>query len=141
MPARSSSSAVAATKPLDEKITINIGYVDLGQIDLLVQEGFYANRTDMIRTAIRNQIASHAEAVKQAVARKTLVLGIQHFSADDLRAVRKARQMLQVRVLGLASIAPDVTPELALSTIESIVVLGALHASPAVKAALASRTR
>ena len=100
MPARSSSSAVAATKPLDEKITINIGYVDLGQIDLLVQEGFYANRTDMIRTAIRNQIASHAEAVKQAVARKTLVLGIQHFSADDLRAVRKAKQMLQVRVLG-----------------------------------------
>jgi Arc/MetJ-type ribon-helix-helix transcriptional regulator len=141
MPARSSSSAVAATKPLDEKITINVGYVDLGQIDLLVQEGFYANRTDMIRTAIRSQIASHAEAVKQAVARKTLVLGIQHFSADDLRAVRKARQMLQVRVLGLASIAPDVTPELALSTIESIVVLGALHASPAVKAALASRTR
>ena len=141
MPARSSSSAVAATKPLDEKITINIGYVDLGQIDLLVQEGFYANRTDMIRTAIRNQIASHAEAVKQAVARKTLVLGIQHFSADDLRAVRKAKQMLQVRVLGLASIAADVTPELALSTIESIVVLGSLHASPAVKAALASRTR
>jgi Arc/MetJ-type ribon-helix-helix transcriptional regulator len=141
MPARSSSSAVAATKPLDEKITINIGYVDLGQIDLLVQEGFYANRTDMIRTAIRNQIASHAEAVRQAVARKTLVLGIQHFSADDLRAVRKAKQMLQVRVLGLASIAADVTPELALSTIESIVVLGALHASAAVKAALASRTR
>ncbi len=141
MPARNSSSAVAATKPLDEKITINIGYVDLGQIDLLVQEGFYANRTDMIRTAIRNQIASHAEAVKQAVARKTLVLGIQHFSADHLRAVRKARQMLQVRVLGLATIAPDVTPELALSTIESIVVLGALHASPAVKAALAARTR
>ena len=141
MPARSSSSVVAATKPLDEKITINIGYVDLGQIDLLVQEGFYANRTDMIRTAIRNQIASHAEAVRQAVARKTLVLGIQHFSADDLKAVRKARKMLQVRVLGLASIAPDVTPELALSTIESIVVLGALHASPAVKAALASRTR
>jgi len=140
MPARSSSPAVA-TKPLDEKITINIGYVDLGQIDLLVQEGFYANRTDMIRTAIRHQIASHAEAVKQAIARKTLVLGIQHFSADDLQAVRDAKQMLQIRVLGLASIAADVTPELALSTIESIVVLGALQASPAVKAALASRTR
>jgi Arc/MetJ-type ribon-helix-helix transcriptional regulator len=141
MPAKSASSAVAATKPVDEKITINVGYVDLGQIDLLVQEGFYANRTDMIRTAIRNQITSHAEAVKQAVARKTLVLGIQHFSADDLRAVRKAKQMLQVRVLGLATIAADVTPELALATIESIVVLGALHASPAVKTALASRTR
>jgi Arc/MetJ-type ribon-helix-helix transcriptional regulator len=141
MPARNTSSAVAATKPVDEKITINVGYVDLGQIDLLVQEGFYANRTDMIRTAIRNQIASHAEAVKQAVARKTLVLGIQHFSADDLRAVRKAKQTLQVRVLGLATIAADVTPELALATIESIVVLGALHASPAVKTALAGRTR
>jgi Arc/MetJ-type ribon-helix-helix transcriptional regulator len=141
MPARSTTSTVAAAKPVDEKITINIGYIDLGQIDLLVQEGFYANRTDMIRTAIRRQLAAHADEVKQAVARKTLVLGIQHFSAADLRAARKAKQVLHVRVLGLASIAPDVTPELALSTIGSIAVLGALHASPAVKAALADRMR
>jgi Arc/MetJ-type ribon-helix-helix transcriptional regulator len=139
MPARSALSS--ANKPLDEKITINVGYVDLGQIDLLVQEGFYANRTDLIRTAIRNQIATHADTVKQAVARKTLVLGIQHFSAADLHAVKAAGQVLQIRVLGLASIALDVTPAMALSTIESVVVLGALHASPAVKAALASRIR
>ena len=99
-------------------------------------EGFYGNRTDLIRTAIRNQIASHAEAVKQAVARKTLVLGLQHFSAADLRAVKAAKQKLRIRVLGLATIAHDVSPELALATIESIDVLGALHASPAVKAAL-----
>lgn len=139
MPARNALSA--ARKPLDEKITINVGYVDLGQIDLLVQEGFYANRTDLIRTAIRNQLATHADAVKQAVARKTLVLGIQHFSAADLRAAKAAGEVLQIRVLGLASIASDVTPALALSTIESIVVLGALHASPAVKEALAKRIR
>ena len=127
----------AAPKPADsEKITINLGFVDLGQIDLLVAEGFYGNRTDLIRTAIRNQIASHSEAVKQAVARKTLVLGLQHFSAADLRAVKAAKQKLRIRVLGLASIAHDVSPELALATIESIDVLGALHASPAVKAAL-----
>jgi Arc/MetJ-type ribon-helix-helix transcriptional regulator len=140
MPARSATAA-AASKPADEKITINLGFVDLGQIDLLVQDGFYANRSDLIRTAIRNQLAVHAEAVKQSVARKTLVLGIQHFSADDLRAVQAAGQVLQIRVLGLASIAPDVTPELALSAIDSVVVLGALHASPAVKAALAGRIR
>lgn len=132
---------VAAIKPADEKITINLGYVDLGQIDLLVQEGFYANRTDLIRTAIRNQLATHGEVVRQVVARKTLVLGIQHFSAADLRAVQVSGEALQIRVLGLASIAPDVTPELALAAIESVVVLGALHASPAVKAALASRIR
>jgi Arc/MetJ-type ribon-helix-helix transcriptional regulator len=140
MPPRTPSST-ASNKPLDEKITINLGYVDLGQIDLLVQEGFYSNRTDLIRTAIRNQLAAHADAVKQAVARKTLVLGIQHFSAEDLRAVRDAGQRLQIRVLGLASIAHDVTPELALASIESVVVLGALHASTAVKAALAGRIR
>ena len=139
MPARSSLSA--AKKPLDEKITINLGYVDLGQIDLLVQEGFYANRTDLIRTAIRNQLANHADVVKHAAARKTLVLGIQHFDAAQLRAVKAAGEVLQIRVLGLASIAHDVTPALALSTIESVTVLGALHASPAVKAALASRIR
>jgi len=140
MPARSTSS-LPAGKPADEKITINLGYVDLGQIDLLVQEGFYGNRTDLIRTAIRNQLAAHADVVKQAVARKTLVLGIQQFSAADLRAVQAAGQTLQIRVLGLASIAPDVTPKLALAAIDSVVVLGALHASPAVKAALAGRIR
>ena len=140
MPAKATNT-VAAVKPSDEKITINLGYVDLGQIDLLVQEGFYANRTDLIRTAIRNQLVAHAEVVKQVVARKTLVLGIQHFSADDLRAVQASGEALQIRVLGLATIALDVTPELALAAIDSVVVLGALHASPAVKAALAGRIR
>jgi Arc/MetJ-type ribon-helix-helix transcriptional regulator len=124
-----------------EKITINLGFVDLGQIDLLVAEGFYGNRSDFIRTAIRNQIGQHADAVKQVVARKPLVLGLQHFSAAELQALKRAGQKLQIRVLGLATIAPDVSPELALATIESIDVLGALHASPAVKAALNSRSR
>ena len=124
-----------------EKITINLGFVDLGQIDLLVAEGFYGNRTDFIRTAIRNHIGQHADAVKQVVARKTLVLGLQHFSAAELQALKAAGQTLQIRVLGLATIAHDVSPELALATIESIDVLGALHASPAVKTALNSRSR
>ena len=124
-----------------EKITINLGFVDLGQIDLLVAEGFYGNRTDFIRTAIRNQLSTHSDAVRQVVARKMLVLGLQHFSADDLRTLQAAQQTLQIRVLGLATIAHDVTPELALATITSIEVLGALQASPAVKAALASRLR
>ena len=124
-----------------EKITINLGFVDLGQIDLLVAEGFYANRSDFIRTAIRNQIGQHADAVKQMVARKTLVLGLQHFSVADLQAVKASKQKLRIRVLGLATIAHDVAPELALATIESIDVLGALHASPAVKAALNTRSR
>ena len=130
------------SKPAEsEKITINLGFVDLGQIDLLVSEGFYGNRTDFIRTAIRNHLSTHTDVVRQVVARKMLVLGLQHFSADDLRAVQVAQQTLQIRVLGLATIAPDVTPELALATISSIEVLGALQASPAVKAALASRLR
>jgi Arc/MetJ-type ribon-helix-helix transcriptional regulator len=137
-------AAAAAVKPKladSEKITINLGFVDLGQIDLLVAEGFYGNRTDFIRTAIRNQLSTHSDALKQVVARKMLVLGLQHFSADDLRAVKAAKERLQIRVLGLASIADDVTPELALATIGSLDVLGALHASPAVKAALANRSR
>ncbi len=136
MPVRTTATAA---KPADEKITINLGCVDLGQIDLLVQDGFYANRSDLIRTAIRNQLGRHADVVQQATSRKSLVLGIHHFTASDLRAAKAAGQKLQIRVLGLASIAPDVTPELALSTIESLVVLGALHASPAVKAALKRR--
>ena len=122
-----------------EKITINLGLVDLGQVDLLVQEGFYSNRTDFIRTAIRNQISTHAEVVRQTVARKTLVLGLEHYTRRDLEAVREAGETLEIKVLGLASIDDDVSPELALETIDSIVVLGALRASPAVKSALAGR--
>ncbi|MDQ3195649.1 MAG: CopG family transcriptional regulator [Burkholderiales bacterium] len=124
-----------------EKITINLGYIDLGQIDLLVQEGFYSNRTDFIRTAIRNQLTAHADTVKQMVARKTLVLGLQHYTRNDLEALRASGQKLQIQVLGLATIADDVSAELARATIDSVVVLGAFHTSAEVKVALADRIR
>ncbi|GAA0580816.1 CopG family transcriptional regulator [Caenispirillum bisanense] len=134
-------SKTAPAKAADsEKITINLGFVDLGHIDLLVQEGFYSNRTDFIRTAIRNQIERHGDVARQAVARKGVDLGLLHYSRHDLEAARDAGRMLEIRVLGLCSIAADVTPELARATIASVSVLGALHASPAVKAALADRT-
>jgi Arc/MetJ-type ribon-helix-helix transcriptional regulator len=122
-----------------EKITVNLGLVDLGQIELLVSEGFYANRTDFIRSAIRTQLATRATAVEQSVARRTLVLGTQFFSRAQLEGMRRAKQTVHIRVLGLATIADDVSPELALLTIASVEVLGAFRASPAVKAALASR--
>ena len=124
-----------------EKITINLGYVDLGHIDLMVQQGFYSNRTDFIRTAIRNQLDRHADVVRQSVARQTLDLGLRHYSRADLEAARESGAPLHINVLGLASIAPDVTPELARAAIAAVTVLGALHATPEVKAALADRTR
>ena len=122
-----------------EKITINLGFIDLGHIDLMVQEGFYSNRTDFIRTAIRNQIERHADAVKESKVRKSLELGLRHYTRADLEAARAAGQTLHIHVLGLASIAMDVTPELARAAIASVAVLGALHTSPAVKTALADR--
>jgi len=122
-----------------EKITINLGYVDLGHIDLLVQESFYSNRTDFIRTAIRNLLATHREEVKQSIVRHTLELGLRQYPRADLEAVKAAGEKLHIKVLGLASFAPDVTPALALATIESITVLGAFHASKEIKAALADR--
>ena len=124
-----------------EKITINLGYVDLGRIDLLVQEGFYSNRSDFIRTAIRNQLERHSDVVKQSTARKSLDLGLRNYTRQDLEAAQRAGEMLQINVLGLATIAQDVTAELARATIASVSVLGALHATPAVKAALADRMR
>lgn len=123
-----------------EKITVNLGLVDLGQIDLLVEEGFYANRTDFIRTAIRRQLESRAGAVDDTVARRTLVLGSQHLDRRHLERLRDAGQTIELRVLGLATVADDVTPELALATIAAVDVLGAFRAPRAVKAALASRT-
>jgi Arc/MetJ-type ribon-helix-helix transcriptional regulator len=124
-----------------EKITINLGYVDLGRVDLLVQDGFYSNRTDFIRTAIRNQLASHAEAVTQSIVRHTLELGLRDYSRADLEALKTAGERVHIKVVGLARIASDVTPELALATIESITVLGALQAGSELKSALADRIR
>jgi len=129
----------APARPESEKITINVGYVDLGHIDLLVGDGFYSNRTDLIRTAIRNQLERHSDASRTAVARQRLVLGLSHYSRADLEALAERGEQADIRVLGLATIATDVSPELARASIASIRVLGALHASAVVKAALADR--
>ncbi len=126
--------------PDSEKITVNLGFVDLGRVDLMVSDGFYANRADFIRTAVRNQLDRQEEAVRQSVARRQLKLGLSHFTARDLEAARDAGTPLHIQVLGLASIAGDVTPELARAAIASVQVLGAFQASPQVKAALADRT-
>jgi Arc/MetJ-type ribon-helix-helix transcriptional regulator len=136
--------AISSAQPKSsdsEKITINVGYIDLGHIDLLVAQSFYSNRTDFIRTAIRSQLDRHNVALKQSVARQKLELGLRHYSRQDLERARAAGETLNLHVLGLLTIAADVSPELARETISSIQVLGALHASPAVKAALSDRTR
>ena len=135
MPPRTSH----AKPPDSEKLTINLGFVDLGSIDLLVRDGFYSNRSDFIRTAIRNQLATHADTAKKAASRLTLELGLRTFARKDLEAVQEAGEKLRIRVLGLAIIADDVTPDLAQATIESITVLGARHAAAEVKTALADR--
>jgi Arc/MetJ-type ribon-helix-helix transcriptional regulator len=130
-----------AKPPESEKLTINLGFVDLGSIDLLVRDGFYSNRSDFIRTAVRNQLATHADTAKKAASRLTLEMGLRTYGRKDLEAVQAAGEKLRIRVLGLAVIADDVTPDLARATIESITVLGALHASAEVKTALADRLR
>ena len=130
----------ASLKAADsEKLTINLGFVDLGQIELLVQEGFYANRSDFIRTAIRNQIERHADTVRNVITRKSVELGVRHITRAELTTARAADEMLDIRVLGLAIIAADVSPDLARDTISALSVLGALQASDAVKAALGNR--
>lgn len=132
---------MAAQGSDSEKITINLGFVDLGQVDLLVKDGFYSNRTDFIRTAIRNQLLTHGDVLKKSVARRSMVLGLERYTRKDLEKVVASGKPLEIQVLGLATIDDDVTPQLARQAIASIAVLGALRASPAVKAALADRLR
>ena len=122
-----------------EKMTINLGVVDLGQIDLLVQEGFYSNRSDLVRTAVRNQLASHSDVLRQTVTRRTLTLGLQQFGKADLERLEAAGERVRIQVVGLARIAADVPPALARATIESVAVLGSFDASPQVRRALADR--
>ena len=128
-----------AKQPDNEKITINLGHVDLGRIDLLVQEGFYGNRTDFIRTAIRNQLAAEADAVSRSIERHTLEMGLRDVTRRELEAALARGETLHIKVVGLARIASDVSPELARAAIGSLTVLGALQAPPAVKAALKDR--
>ncbi len=127
--------------PEAEKVTINLGYVDLGRIDLLVGEGFYSNRSDFIRTAIRDRLDRHEGEVRRTVERQRLDLGLRHYARADLEAARDAGEALHIHVVGLAVIAPDVSPELARAAIASVHVLGALTAPAEVKAALADRIR
>lgn len=128
-------------QPENEKITINLGFVDLGRIDLLVQEGFYSNRSDLIRTAIRNQIENHGEVVSKSLERHTMELGLRDYSLADLEALRDAGEVLHVKVVGLARFDPDITPGLAVQTIGSITVLGALQVSADVRTALGDRIK
>jgi len=128
-------------RPDSEKITINLGFVDLGHVDLLVKEGFYSNRTDFIRTAIRNQLDRHTDVLKKSVRRQSLDLGLRHYTRQELESARTEGTMLDIKVLGLASIAADVPVELARAAIASVSVLGAFHASPEIKAALGDRIR
>lgn len=132
---------VVGKRPEAEKITINVGFVDLGQIDLLVEDGFFANRTDFIRTAIRNQLGRHDEVVKKSITRRRLELGLVRYEREELERVAAAGEMLELDVLGLASIADDVSPDLARRTIASLKILGAFHAPAPVKAALRDRMR
>ena len=125
--------------PDSEKITVNLGFIDLGRLDLMVRDGFYANRADFIRTAVRNQLEKQDDAVRQSVERRQLKLGLSYYTRHDLEVARDSGAPLHIQVLGLASIAADVTPELARAAIASVQVLGGFQASRAVKAALADR--
>ncbi|WP_442600657.1 CopG family transcriptional regulator [Paenibacillus sp. KN14-4R] len=116
-----------------EKITINLGAVDLGQIDLLVEQGFYSNRTDLIRTAIRNQIHSHSDEIKQIVKEKSVVIGIQVLTKKELEDLRALRKEKIIKIVGMLIVEPDVPPSLFEETIDSIKVYGMIKAEPEIK--------
>ncbi len=122
-----------------EKLTTNLGAVDLGQIELLVEQGFYANRSEFIRVAIHDQLAKHADVVRETAVRHAAVVGALAYGRKALERSRDANERLSLRVVGLLSIADDVTPQLARATIESVKVHGIFKASDAVKKALADR--
>lgn len=117
-----------------EKITINIDVVDLGKIDLLVDQGFYSNRTDLIKTSIRNELLKHEETVKQIVTEKSYNIGVTKFSKDYLEQLASNHKVLDVKVMGLLIIEEDVTPQLVQKTIQTLKVMGAFKAKNEIKA-------
>ena len=123
-----------------EKITINMSAVDLGRVDLLVDEGFYSNRSDFIRSAIRKELDVHRDMVVQAVSRKKMVIGVVMYSRHDLEIAQAKGVVYDIKVVGTVILDSSISPELALATISRVKIYGILHASPAVKEALADRT-
>jgi Arc/MetJ-type ribon-helix-helix transcriptional regulator len=127
-------------KPVhSEKITINLGAVDLGKVDLLVKEGLYSNRTDFIRTAIRSQIDKHNFEIQQSIARNAFLVGVLHYDRRHLERLQAKGERVRITVIGMLTLTRDIAPELAAEVIESVRVHGVFHASEAVKAALADR--
>ena len=124
-----------------EKITINMSAVDLGKVDLLVQEGLYSNRTDFIRTAIRSQLDKHNLEIQQSVTRNSYVIGVLVFDRSDLEKYKQKGEKAKWTVVGLLHLSNDITPELALAVIESIQVRGIFQAPEEVKSALADRIK
>lgn len=122
-----------------EKITVNMNVVDLGQVDLLVEQGFYSNRTDFIKTAIRNQISKHEVELRDTIVRKTFIMGVSHYDRKSLENDLHEKNMLEVKVVGMLILDHDITPELALKTIKSVKVYGTLRASEEVREALKDR--
>lgn len=122
-----------------EKITVNVGSVDLGRMDLLVQEGFYSNRADFIRTAIRNQLERQSTAVDSITNRKSMVIGTQVYTRKELEEKRENNELVNVKVIGMLILTDDITTALALETIQSVTVRGVFKASEDVKTALKDR--
>ena len=127
--------------PDQEKITINMSAVDLGKVDLLVQEGVYSNRTDFIRTAIRNLLDKHNFEIQQSVTRNSYVIGALVNNKSDFEKLKSKGEKIKLNIVGFLHLADDISPELAREVIESIEVRGVFHASDEVKAALADRTK
>ena len=127
--------------PESEKITINMNVVDLGKVDMLVQEGVYSNRTDFIRTAIRNLLDKHSFEIQQTVTRNSYVIGALMYNRADLEKIKSKNERLNLKIIGLLSLDKDIPVELADEVIEVVQVRGVFNASEPVKAVLSDRMK
>jgi len=122
-----------------DKVSFNISVVDLGKIDLLVEQGHYASRTDFLVAAVRTQLLTHVDTVQELFVRQSPLVGASIYSRKTLEKLTAKGKQLDINVVGLCMFAKDVTPELALATVHSLKVRGTFRASPEVKEALRER--
>ena len=109
-----------------EKVCINLPAAELGKIDVLVAEGLFASRTDLIRSGIRSILDVHDDAVRR-VARTEARIGYQLLMRSELEAARNSRQKLTLFVVGVLRIQGSVTPDLADATIDRIRIFGTVR--------------
>ena len=111
-----------------ENVTLEIDAEIVGKIEVLVEKGLYKDPTDFFENAIEKQLSLHKATFEKYERKKTTVIGILIYSAEELEKYAQKNNKLEIKVIGSLRFGKDVTPELIEASISKIYLAGRLRA-------------